>query len=453
MQGKSMVRFEHDKYEKVEGIDVEKLDRFLQDVWKNRKLLKESDEEDVIIDEEKLSQPYLKIKDGKIKPRNYIGFIYFEGQTIEIYPKVFKDNWDEANRQIVFRNILHWLKYYEKFKIPYTESQLDVEFNDFLELFLYLVTQLIFETVRKNPYYQFKEIEKTLYTPRGRIDFNDYALRKMPAGKWEQFDCVYEPFIYDNRTNQVIKYTCRLIKSITKNDTTKKLLREILFVMDEVSDRICTVYDVDSIFVNPLFQDYENILYYCRMIIEQRVYSNQSFETSQLCFLFPMEKIFEDFVAGKLKDMKLNVEKQKSDMYLATFEGNNAFQMQHDIFIKAPPVIIDTKYKIRSETGDLKHGIAQGDMYQLVSYGFRRGIERLYLFYPNIKDFAADDFNFAENVYKVQSGFDDETELTITAVNVPFWSFDDDYKDILDEKFEILADILLTENIFEEATG
>ena len=50
-------------------------------------------------------------------------------------------------------------------------------------------------------------------------------------------------------------------------------------------------------------------------------------------------------------------------------------------------------------------------------------------------------------------GFDDKSKLTIAAVNVPFWSLDDDFKDIIDERFKMLAYVFLTENIYEEVAG
>src|SRR5690606_25686388 len=94
--------------------------------------------------------------------------------------------------------------------------------------------------------------------------------------------------------------------------------------------------------------------------------------------------IFEDFLAGFLetwfsKDWK--VHNQKSDMYLAeTSEGNNVFNMQHDIFLTAKDeskrkIIVDTKYKLRPTEfkDDPKKGVSQNDLYQMVSYAFKRG--------------------------------------------------------------------------------
>jgi len=68
-------------------------------------------------------------------------------------------------------------------------------------------------------------------------------------------------------------------------------------------------------------------------------------------------------------------------------DGKNVFNMQHDIFLtsKEHPdlkIIADTKYKLRDSNFkiDPKKGIAQNDLYQMVSYAFKRGCTDIMLF-------------------------------------------------------------------------
>jgi 5-methylcytosine-specific restriction enzyme subunit McrC len=138
-----------------------------------------------------------------------------------------------------------------------------------------------------------------------------------------------------------------------------------------------------------------------------------------------MEYIFEDFLAGFLenkfsKDWK--IEYQKSDEYLSNIP--RVFNMQHDIFLTARhgskrKVIIDTKYKLRQDNfkTDPKKGVAQSDLYQMVSYAFKRGCTDIILVYPNISD----DLNTSDN-FKIISGFGGADEITITAMEIPFSS-------------------------------
>src|SRR5664280_2036497 len=81
---------------------------------------------------------------------------------------------------------------------------------------------------------------------------------------------------------------------------------------------------------------------------------------------------------------------------------------------------LNTNYKPRwnLEKNDSKKGIAQSDMYQMISYAYRRGTNKVLLIYPNTSDKLADD-----SVFLINKGTKDET-IKITAADVPFWSLD-----------------------------
>jgi 5-methylcytosine-specific restriction enzyme subunit McrC len=98
--------------------------------------------------------------------------------------------------------------------------------------------------------------------------------------------------------------------------------------------------------------------------------------------------------------------------------------MQHDIFLTSKTadrrkVIIDTKYKLRSLDfkNDIKKGIAQADLYQMTSYAFRRGCTDILLFYPNITDGLNE-----PDIFEINSGFSTDERITITAMEIPFWT-------------------------------
>jgi 5-methylcytosine-specific restriction enzyme subunit McrC len=116
------------------------------------------------------------------------------------------------------------------------------------------------------------------------------------------------------------------------------------------------------------------------------------------------------------------VEYQKSNEYLSS--NPKAFNMQHDIFLTSKTadrrkVIIDTKYKLRSLDfkNDIKKGIAQADLYQMTSYAFRRGCTDIFLLYPNITDIINE-----PDIFEINSGFNIDDNITITAMEIPFWT-------------------------------
>ncbi|MCX6147780.1 MAG: hypothetical protein NTW25_11135 [Candidatus Kapabacteria bacterium] len=454
-----MIIYEYEKeYREQKEINRSKLNSYLEDVWKNNKNLFGNSTDS----NENEKQPYLKFDGEKFKANNFIGFIFFQGHTIEIYPKIFnsKDNKikvdDAKDSKLMLDNIFYWLRYYRKFKLASLHSNLDLDkIEDFFELFLYLVSIKLHDAVCSQPYNQFEEIEEALYSPKGRIDFTKYASQRLARGTWHVLDCIYEPFIYDNTMNQVIKYTSRLIASKTTHQDTKNKLNEISFILDEVTDRVCTIRDIESIMLNPIFSEYEEVLLYCKMIIEQQIYSNESFELKQLTFLIPMEEVFEDFVAGILKeeDGFKDLKQQKSDKYLATSNNENVFQLKHDIHfgIGDDQTIIDTKYKIRSKDKefDKKAGISQGDMYQMVSYAIRRKCINNFLIYPQTyKEQIDNKPKFDKKEFIVEEEFS-SNKINITAASIPIIRKDGfDELNIKKALREILKPLISSQNIF-----
>ena len=135
-----------------------------------------------------------------------------------------------------------------------------------------------------------------------------------------------------------------------------------------------------------------------------------------------MEYLFEDFVAGFLEDKfspEWKVEYQKSDAYVS--DEPKVFNMQHDIYLtgNGRKVIIDTKYKVRDRNFkvDPKKGINQSDLYQVITYAVKRGCHEVFLLYPNISETLAE-----PDVFQIRTGFKNIETITITAMEVPFWS-------------------------------
>ena len=366
-------------------------------------------------------QPFLSF-DGKIaRARNYIGFIHFENSNIEIYPKVFR-NEPEISKELMHRHLFYWFSYCKRVKFPFNQAFLDKLELELPELIMYLFARQIHEVISTRPFSAYEEVQEALFTPRGRINFDRYATR-MSYGSYHLIDCDYEPFIFDNSLNRIIKYCTRLLLSKTRIIETQRTLNEIIFMLEDVDDQVCFTQQLQTLRIPSIYSDYEEVIQICRMILENQVYSHAEYEMKNWSLLFPMEYIFEDFIAGYIQkhfsDI-FKVEPQKSDLYLHT--NPNTFNLQHDILLTnkktGEQIIVDTKYKPRwnLEKSDSKKGIAQSDMYQMISYAYRRGTDKVLLIYPNTSDKLAED-----SMFLINKGTKDET-IKIKAIDVPFWS-------------------------------
>jgi 5-methylcytosine-specific restriction enzyme subunit McrC len=420
--------FEYGKWAYVR--DKDSLKQMLKDIWQQRLF---TDRETEISEAEYDShyQPFLSFDDNQIRANNYVGFIQKDEDIIEIYPKVFR-NLDNAKEQkeLMLRHIFYWFSFCRKWKFPFNQTTLDTrEIKELPELIINVIANQFLDTISKQPLTMYQPVEEAFQTPRGSINFKRYIKNGITSGNYHKVDCDYEPFLFDNKVNRIIKYCSRLLLFQTRYAENQKILQDVIFVLDEVEDLPCSVQDLERTNFNSFFEDYVTLMNSCKMILSQQLYSTNLYNLSQWCLLFPMEYIFEDFFAGFLQEKfekDWYVEYQKSEKYLATNEvGNNVFNMQNDIFLTSKQnsdlkIIVDTKYKLRAPDfkNDLKKGINQSDLYQMVSYAFKRGCTDLLLVYPNISEAKNEPDRF-----EVVSGFPANDSINVTAIEIPFWSF------------------------------
>ncbi len=425
--------FEYEKGVKVENSDA--LLDLLKLIWQqhNNTDLNEELEEKTV----KNHQPFLKISSNEIKANNYVGFIQTENDLIEIYPKVFR-NCPDKNKNDMIRHILFWMDYCRKWKFPFNQSNLErISFDEFPELIINLIANQFLYTITNQPLTMYQFVEEAMQIPKGSVNFKRYVANSMVKGNFQNIECDYEPFLFDNKINRAIKFCSRLLMNKTKLSENLQILQEIIFILDDVDDIPCNSYEIENIRLNSFFEEYNKILDSCKLILNQQLFSSNSYDFSQWCLLLPMEYIFEDFVVGfidkNFSDIWM-VEYQKSNEYLSS--NPKAFNMKHDIFLtfkkdRKRKLIIDTKYKLRSPNfkNDEKKGILQSDLYQVTSYAFRRGCKEIILLYPNLKENINEPDNF-----EIYSGFNKEDKIRVTAMEIPFWTTKNFDKIILENK-------------------
>jgi 5-methylcytosine-specific restriction enzyme subunit McrC len=374
---------------------------FLQETWANRKRYTEEELEN--------SEQRFFIFDGsKIKARNYAGFINFEGTRIQIYPKIC------TNKESISQ-ILYWLGYSKRIKFPFSEIHVNTEsIEDWLEVFIYLFAYSTEETLRNQPFQAYQEVtEETSYL-RGRLAMSEYIKYNLQNGRHQFIYSTHEPFVFDNTFNRIVKFVSRLLMSVSNNQTSIQKLQNVLFLLDEVSDVPCKAEDCDTVKLNPLFQELEQVLSQCRMFLEMTSPNAKNAENTNFSLLFPMEVIFEDFVFGFIERHLPNCNAHsQSGQYLAKNAlGKDAFLLKNDILLTTPKLIIDTKYKIRKKE-DKKQGVAESDIYQMLAYAIKRPCENVLLIYPQIND----NDSIEPDAFTINSKFLTD-EITIKAVDI-----------------------------------
>lgn len=419
---------------------LDELKEFLQQNWDQRSTFYTDDVKE-------RRQMFLEFIGSKgVKTRKYVGTIVFKGEQLNIFPRVFKtkaSNHDAENltTKYLLNNLVKWIEYCNKLEYPYLNitSELN-DSEDLKELFITLYINYVRSAIERGVYFRYVEETEDCHSIKGKFDLKDYLTVKVPTGRTADFRCTYSNFEFDNRVNRIIKYTCKQLYKITtlKN---QRSLRLILSRLDEVSDVSCSPHDCDGIRLGNMNRNYGIIISMSKMFLLNKMagYSMDTNET--FCFLFPTELLFEGFVGGYMKEVLADyggrVKLQESKARLVEkivfngLESDPAFTMRHDILVeyKGNVIILDTKYKeISRFDGNPKYAdsineeVKQADLYQMVTYAWKRGVNDVYLLYPMFR-YEERESSFPVAVCESPSG-----NINIHFIRLPFIFEEDEEK-------------------------
>lgn len=366
------------------------LEGFLDEIWNNREKNSFYSEEG---NDRIESQRFLQFlhKSNEIKSNKYVGVIHYGGEKINLLPKIFfdpKKEYEQSEISQIQNHILWWLSYCRKIKFPNYQASLGIAQSDFFEVLIYLFSKYTRELLNNSIYQQYEEVNSELSFIKGRLNTTDYITENLSKGKWHKLNCTYDAFVFDNEFNRIIKYVTNLLFNVTSSQDNKKNLREILFILDEVSEERATAEQCSRISFNPMFGEFETVRDYCQLFLTNCISFDYKNDLKLFAFLLPMEYVFEDFIFGFIeKEIEsVNAKAQRSDTYL---DEEKTFNLKPDLFLKTErkSLIADTKYKIvYSDAADPKKGISQNDLYQMLAYAVRFEVDEIILFYPNTKN-------------------------------------------------------------------
>lgn len=410
---------------------LEGLEDFLEDIWKKREKNPSFFEDSLI--SESSSQKFLNFlhKSNELKSNKFIGVIHYNGVKINLLPKIFyQGNKEYSENEVcqIHNHIIWWLSYCRKINFPKFSTSLGSTNNDFFEVLIYLFSKYTRDLLSVSAFHRYEEQNNELAYLKGQLNFNEYVNRNVSGGNFHKLNCIYDDFVIDNSFNRIIKYVSKMLLSASTKSENKKYLREILFILDDVSDVRVSAEQCDTIVLNPMFRDYEMVLNYCKLFLENSISFEYKNNLKLFAFFLPMEYVFEDFIFGFIdKELETIVAKsQRSDVFL---DKDKTFNLKPDLWIKTENknLIADTKYKIvYSGQKDPKNGISQNDLYQMLTYAVRFKVREIILFYPDTIQY--DQNEFAEIIIEVDSH--ENKEVVIRAFKLPIINFE-----LLDKAF------------------
>jgi 5-methylcytosine-specific restriction enzyme subunit McrC len=179
----------------------------------------------------------------------------------------------------------------------------------------------------------------------------------------------------------------------TASQANQQRARELCFVFADVPASEHPATDFQRVRLDRGMVHYQEALAWARLILEDQSPLTGAGGHYAPSLLFPMEGVFEAFVAKHLArqlGQGFALRTQASSLCLVRHLEQNWFRLKPDLLVQASKVkrlVLDTKWKLidgSQATGSDKYGLDQGDFYQLHAYGlnYLDGQGDVVLIYP-----------------------------------------------------------------------
>ncbi len=346
-------------------------------------------------------RPAMDVRARTIRAINYVGVIQTSrGTTIEILPKVDLDGSEkeEREREIFLRMLRRW------------RDGPCRRFNDadvralknfpLLEAFIGMFLRDMRELTRRGLARAYNEVEENRHALKGKLLIAQ-NLRHNLVHK-ERFYVRYEEFSANRPINRLLKSTLLLLQRLSRSETNRSQIRQAQLYFEDIPESSNVDADLVRARVDRTMPLYDRLFPWVRLFLKRAAPTTWQDRSPALALLFPMERIFEDYVAHLVRmaadgaGWKVSTQEQPCHLIEKNPKNKREFRLRPDIVARrgAEVRVMDTKWK-RLDRNDQKnhYGIGQADLYQMYAYGKKYAAREgaapsLYLLYPRSENFT-----------------------------------------------------------------
>ncbi len=356
----------------------------------------------------------------RLKLDNYVGVIQTPcGTVLEIVPKHHSEGASLSDARALLRKLLLKLLDLPTRDVGSASLQLfDAPLSEWvMGRFLEELDTLVSRGLR----FEYKRVDEELSFLRGQLNLNQQL--RQPPGREHKFHVRHEVYLPDRPENRLLKLALDQVRQSTLNADHWRLAQELSFRLSEIPVSRQVQQDFRVWGQDRLLAHYRPVKPWCELILNQHMPLAVSGEYQGISLLFPMEKLFERFVARWLRDFMaigVDVRTPARSQSLCEHQQKPIFQLEPDILITdgSQRWILDTKWKLLDATQRAdKYGLNQSDFYQLFAYGqkYLGGTGRMALIYPRTETFQSplDVFDFGNGLSLEVLPFDLDQERLI----------------------------------------
>jgi 5-methylcytosine-specific restriction enzyme subunit McrC len=339
----------------------------------------------------------LIIRKGKkyLKLGSYVGYLQSpSGEGIEILPKTELASPGETEP---LRMLLQdMLKCPGPLKSREGDSA-DLKRSD-LPLHEWIIAQYLNQLthlVKRGLRFDYETVEEESRFIRGQLDVGRQSRQSPARAIW--FNIRHDVFSPNRTENRLLKTALDYVLKLTKNGQNWRIANTLSHQLSVIESFTRPLTKISQWQNTKLMQPYRAIKPWCVLVLERLNPNFQHGLHSGISMLFPMEQLFENYVAHHLRkstssDATLTLQAASQHLINHSPDGGPEkpwFQLKPDLLLTylSRKTVMDTKWKLLNSTQNTtvnKYGIKQADLYQLFAYGqkYQNGYGHMLLIYP-----------------------------------------------------------------------
>lgn len=281
--------------------------------------------------------------------------------------------------------------------LPYREVG-SANLNRFKKpLYEWIITQFLasFERlVQRGLRFDYNRVQEEQKFLRGQLQHVKYM--RQPPTKKHIFPIEHDVYEVNRPENRLIRTALEVVCKKTKDATNWKLAQELRLMTSEIPRSQKIQQDFKQWQSGRLLALYDEIKPWTELILGQYMPVSTQGEWRGISLLFPMEKLFEHFVAYHLRRNlpQYTVKTQHATEHICEHQNSKIFKLKPDILIdcskaNAKNIVMDTKWKLidQNDRGG-RYGLKDSDIQQMFAYShyYLKHESEVILVYPYRQD-------------------------------------------------------------------
>ena len=313
-----------------------------------------------------------------------------DGYQIEVLPKVGKvlgGNYGEARDLLI--EMLCCLQGFRH--VQTARAKLLALHMTLWEIFITEFLNTVEHVVKRGLRSDYLPKTDNLSALRGKLLMATHLLQNLCRA--DRFFAEFDEFSPNRPENRLLHAALSATLLHSTSQTNQQLARELCFVFADVPVSTQPWLDFQRIRMDRDMGYYFDALAWARLILEDEAPLTGTGKHTAPSLLFPMEAVFEAFVARHLSRQlarPLTLKGQAQSCHLVRHLDQNWFRLKPDLVVRdagRDVLVLDTKWKLLDSlksNGSDKYGLSQGDFYQLQAYGqsYLNGKGDVVLIYP-----------------------------------------------------------------------